>query len=73
MERSDKVDNSSVWTAILFLGARANHDKRYPPEQIVEAHRYVEGGHKKGNVVITVDQRYGPELKRRIPTNVGQG
>jgi hypothetical protein len=31
-------------------------DRRYTLDEIVEAHRYVDLGHKKGNVIVTISR-----------------
>jgi len=60
---------------LLLLGALAESgalkpviDRRYPLEEIVEAHRYVDTGRKRGSVVIAV----GPQSRRAGPPG-GEG
>jgi NADPH:quinone reductase-like Zn-dependent oxidoreductase len=53
--QSDRLNKIREWVESGFI--KPVTDRIYRFDQIIEAHRYVETGHKKGNVAITVNQK----------------
>jgi NADPH:quinone reductase-like Zn-dependent oxidoreductase len=58
LSTKESMDNLVLIKELAEKGEiKAVIDRCYPLEDIVDAHHYVDAGHKKGNVIITVEQK----------------
>ena len=52
--RTNRSDREALKELAESGAFRPVIDRRYTLDEIVEAHRYVDLGHKKGNVIVTI-------------------